>query len=193
MASKVENTIVRAEESNLKIVTRQTIQKVNATVSNDTIIAKVQTTEIKPVITIQEVRPSITQEVTRVTLSPVQRTSSGSSTDVSFEAGETLGGQRAVIIDNAKAYYADNTNLSHLKKPIGISTAAAVSGASINIRFFGELQDSSFSFEIDKPIFVSTNGMLTQTAPSNGFSLIIATAETSKKIFINKEQSFILT
>jgi hypothetical protein len=58
--------------------------------------------------------------------------------------------------------------------------------------FFGELEEVSWNWDITKPIFIGINGLLTQTPPNSGFSCIIAYPVTTTKIFINKQEFFIL-
>jgi hypothetical protein len=117
---------------------------------------------------------------------------SGASSSYTYVAGEILGGHRVIIIDNNLAYYADNTNLSHVNKPIGISNNASISGGNVTVVFYGEMEESSWNWDITKPIWISTNGLLTQTPAISGFSCIIATPITTTKIFIEKQEIFIL-
>jgi len=108
-----------------------------------------------------------------------------------YEAGETIGGHRVVIIDNNIAYYADCTNLSHINKPIGISNNASAEGGNITVVFYGEMEEASWNWDITKPIWISTNGLLTQTTPVTGFLCIIAFPVTATKIFIDKQEILI--
>lgn len=117
---------------------------------------------------------------------------SGASSSYTYTAGEILGGHRAVIIDNNIAYYADNTNLNHINKPIGISTIASTKGEEITVVFYGEVEADLWNWDITKPIFISQNGVLIQDFTGGGFACVIARPVTSKKIFVNKEKITIL-
>ena len=117
---------------------------------------------------------------------------SGASSSYTYTAGEILGGHRAIVIDNNLAYYTDCTNLDHINKPIGISSNASISGGNVTVVFYGEMEESSWNWDITKPIWISTNGLLTQTPAISGFSCIIATPITTTKIFIEKQEIFIL-
>ncbi len=117
---------------------------------------------------------------------------SGASSSYSYITGEALGGHRAIVIDNNLAYYADCTNLSHINKPIGISSNSSSLGGNVTVVFFGELEEVSWNWDITKPIFIGTNGLLTQIPTTSGFSCIIATPITTTKIFIEKQEIFIL-
>lgn len=77
-------------------------------------------------------------------------------------ASESLGGHRAVTIDG---YYADATNIAHAYKVMGITTGAVTIGATATIKTFGEITESGWNWTIGEPVFLSTNGNLTQTPP----------------------------
>jgi hypothetical protein len=102
---------------------------------------------------------------------------------LTYNAGETLGGHRVVRIESGLVYYADNTTLAHAGKVIGITTGAVVSGSSTTIQVAGELEESTWSWS-PGPVYLSTNGLLTQTPPATGFLQKIGTAITSTKILI---------
>lgn len=116
----------------------------------------------------------------------------GALSSYTYTAGEALGGHRVTVIDNNLAYYADSSNLSHINKPLGISSNASAEGEEINIVFFGEMEESSWNWDINKPIWIGLNGLLTQIVPVSGFSCIIAKPITATKIFVKKENITIL-
>jgi len=117
---------------------------------------------------------------------------SGALSSYSYITGEALGGHRGIVIDNNIAYYADNTNLNHINKPIGISTIASTKGEEITVVFYGEVEADLWNWDITKPIFISQNGVLIQDFTEGGFACVIARPVTSKKIFVNKEKITIL-
>ncbi|MDD2885282.1 MAG: hypothetical protein PHT48_09590 [Dechloromonas sp.] len=102
-----------------------------------------------------------------------------------LEAGENLGGQRAVIVSAGTAVYADNTNLNHANKAVGITAAAFNTGVTGNVQSGGELTGLS-GLTAGMPIYLSTSGTLTQTTPTGGFiqQLGIAVSATSMLIEI---------
>jgi hypothetical protein len=108
-------------------------------------------------------------------------------------AGENLGGHRVVIVDSDnKVYYADRTNLAHMYKVVGITRGAANVGDSVEIQTYGLMTELSWNWIAGQPIFLGTNGLLTQVPPSYGFCLIIAKALTSTDIFISVKNPIIL-
>lgn len=112
---------------------------------------------------------------------------------VIYTAGTVLGGHRAVVLNSSElAIYADNTTTAHKNKVIGITTGAALSGASATIQTFGEITNSGWSWTTGESIYLSTNGLLTQTVPTSGFVLILGFAISATKMFINIKQPIIL-
>jgi len=108
-------------------------------------------------------------------------------------AGENLGGHRAVIVDNDnKVYYGDRTNLAHMYKVVGITRGAANIGTNVEIQTYGLMTELSWNWIAGQPIFLGTNGLLTQIPPTNGFLLIIAKALTNTDIFISVKNPLIL-
>ena len=89
-----------------------------------------------------------------------------------YTAGEALGGHRVVKADAAgQAVYATNTDLpsQHL---LGVTTGAASMGAAVSVQRFGDMIEPSWSWTPNLPIFLGTNGLLTQAYPA-GASLVI--------------------
>lgn len=87
---------------------------------------------------------------------------------------ETLSGHRAVTCNrDGMLIYADKDTPEHGHKLLGITTHAAESGSFCTVLRYGELTEPSWSWETDKPVFVGEAGMLTQTPPETGFSVII--------------------
>jgi len=109
-------------------------------------------------------------------------------------AGAALGGDRVVYIDNANtAQYADNTNLAIVNTVLGITTGAAAMGANVEIQTEGEYTEPSWTWTLGQPIFLGTNGLLTQTQPSApAFSLIIGFPITATKIFLRFNNPIVL-
>jgi len=197
------------------VITNQVVKATITEIKNNPVInetrpvVNIQNNSISPVIVETPVRPNIIQSAINVSITetPVHVSipvgiqgekgekgdtgPSGASSSYIYTAGEILGGHRAIIIDNNLAYYADCTNLSHINKPIGISNNASALGGEVTVVFFGEMEEVSWNWDIDKPIWISTNGLLTQTTPVTGFLCIIAFPVTATKIFIDKQEILI--
>lgn len=108
-------------------------------------------------------------------------------------AGETLGGHRMVVLDGAgDAYYADSTDLTHVDRVLGMTSGAASLGGSVGIQILGEIIEVSWSWTLNQPIFLSTSGQLTQTAPTTGFSLVVGFPITSTSMVLSIQRAVIL-
>lgn len=105
-------------------------------------------------------------------------------------AGSPLGGHRVVGPGNDGAYrYVGNDQPLHLLRVAGITTGAAAAGASIVVQTAGPLTEPSWSWSPDLPVFLGTNGLLTQIPPtaSDGavFVMIVGVALTETSIFVH--------
>lgn len=108
------------------------------------------------------------------------------ATVLTYAAGINLSGHRMVVLnDSAEAVYADNTVTTHANKVIGMTIGAAMAGADATIQSGGELAEPSWSWTLNVPIWLSSNGLLTQVVPVSGFSLIVGFPITATKMFID--------
>lgn len=89
-----------------------------------------------------------------------------------YAAGEPLSGQRVVIIgDDGLLYYADRSDLTHFNRVLGITTQAVIEGDKPIVRTGGTMTEVTWNWDLTKFLYLSTNGYLTQSAPSSGFLL----------------------
>jgi hypothetical protein len=89
-------------------------------------------------------------------------------------AGEALGGHRGVIVGNDnRLYYADQSNLTHFNRVLGITTGAAGEDDPAIVRVGGIMAEPTWNWDLARFIYLGTNGLLTQTAPVTGFLLEI--------------------
>lgn len=106
----------------------------------------------------------------------------------SYTAAIPISGHRMITINaDGKAIYADSTILSHANKVAGMSIGAADADAVVTINSYGKITEGSWNWTVNQPVYLSTNGLLTQTVPASPslYSLVIGTAVTSTTIFIN--------
>lgn len=97
-------------------------------------------------------------------------------------AAEALGGHRAVTVDG---YYAGNDIAGHAGKILGITTGAASAGAVATVQTHGKLTEPSWNWLIGSMVFLSTNGQLTQTPPTDGFRIILGRPVTATTLFVD--------
>lgn len=113
-------------------------------------------------------------------------------TTVEYPIAYAVSGHRMVVLnEDQEVIYADNTIVAHANKILGMTIGAATVG-NVFIQSGGELTEPSWSWTLDVPIWLSTNGLLTQTVPVSGFSLIIGFPVTATKIFINIREPIFL-
>ena len=113
---------------------------------------------------------------------------------ISKIAGETLGGHRAVTTGPSSdvIIYADNTNPAHEASVFGITVGAATVGTATLVKTSGEIEEPGWAWTPQGAIYLSTNGILTQTPPTTGFCLALGYAVTSTKMLVNIGQAITL-
>lgn len=109
-------------------------------------------------------------------------------------AGAALGGNRAARVDAAtgKAIYADNTVIPDAEAVLGITTGAAAEDTEVTIQTFGEMTEASWNWTPGLPVYLSTNGLLTQTPPTSGSLTQIGVANEATKLFIRIQEMILL-
>lgn len=70
-------------------------------------------------------------------------------------------------------------------KPIGVALNAAGDGDSITFRTFGEVEDASFLFAVNEPLFFNSVGSITNIPPSTGYHTEIGHGMGVGKIFVS--------
>lgn len=148
--------------------------------SNVTIERPNITVDVGNDVTVSVERPTITLEISSGGLVPM-------SQDITRTAGENLSALRVVTLDaNGDAVYATNATANG-SVVLGVTITAANSGTAVGIRAYGLLDDNAFNFT-KGPIFLGTNGTLTQTAPTGGAVIVhVARALTANTIFIDTD------
>jgi hypothetical protein len=102
------------------------------------------------------------------------------------EAAEELGGHRAVISNvDGTISYADSSNLDHLGKVLGIIVRSVLAGERVEVIRGGLLEFEGWSWNINLPVYLAENGLLTQNPSSEGFSQIVGFAESPTGLFVN--------
>lgn len=112
-----------------------------------------------------------------------------SSPATQITAAENLGGHRVVTVEG---YYASKDTASDKFKVLGITTGAVSIGATATVTTYGTVTESSWNWTVGSPVFLSTNGQLTQTAPTSGFRTIIGVPLTTTSMFIDISEPLIL-
>ena len=102
------------------------------------------------------------------------------------EAAADLGGHRAVVSNvDGTIDYASASNLDHLGKVLGIIVEAVLTGERVNVIRGGLLEFEGWDWDINLPVYLAENGLLTQNPSSAGFSQIVGFAESPTGLFVN--------
>lgn len=104
-------------------------------------------------------------------------------------ASENLGGHRVITIEG---YYASKDTDTDKFKVLGLTTGAVSTGASATVQTFGSITENTWNWTVGEPVFLSTNGLLTQTIPTTGYRLIIGIPITTTTLFVDISEPIIL-
>lgn len=107
-------------------------------------------------------------------------------------ASENISALKIVYL-NSTTTCAKSDNSSHSSATsCGIAINAGNIGDTIKILSFGVVEDSSFIFGINEPIYLSVDGEITATPPSSGYLVKIGYGLGSGAIFIKIEKPIAL-
>lgn len=100
----------------------------------------------------------------------------GDGSNLTKIAGTAIGGHKVVIAyGNTGAQLADKDTASHMHVVLGVTKGAASQGSPVEIQTVGEMIEPSWVW-VNGPVFLGSNGIMTQTPPTTGFQLQIGTA-----------------
>ncbi len=117
----------------------------------------------------------------------------GAGNSVVVLAESLIGGGRVIAIENEIPIYASNNNKAIAKKVIGISLGAAEANAELTIQTTGLMTDPSWNWNVEKPLFLGTNGLMVQDYPSDAdFLLIVGEPVSNDTIKVNIETPIII-
>ena len=142
-------------------------------------------------LTVNEYLVERTENVFEVQVSPIEQTveiNKGTlnltydGTQASVSAAENLGGHRVITLDG---FYASKDNAADKFNVLGVTQGAVSLGSTAVVTVFGEITNGGWSWTVGSPVFLSTNGQLTQTAPTTGFRIIIGRPTTATTLFVD--------
>ncbi|MBB5762178.1 hypothetical protein HNR01_001798 [Methylorubrum rhodesianum] len=100
-------------------------------------------------------------------------------------AGVGIPAWRALVAnDDGSVTPADPSNTAHRGRVIGITARGASAGLQASIQNAGDLRGPDGGFAAGTPLFVGAGGSLTPTAPTSGWSQVVATAVSSSQIVV---------
>ena len=105
-------------------------------------------------------------------------------------AGQVLSANKAIVLNSAgKVIFADKDNIDHFFKVYGVTRNSAILDETVEITTYGEHENNTWSWELDKAIYLSTGGELTQAPPTTGFIIQIGFPVTATTVFVNIKSS----
>jgi hypothetical protein len=108
-------------------------------------------------------------------------------------ANSNLSGHRVVmVVGDELVDYADKEVVTNSNKVLGITLNASSQGDVINVQTGGELEEPTWNWNLNTPIYLGNSGYLTQVIPTAGFILQVAIPVSSTKINVNIKQPIIL-
>ena len=116
-------------------------------------------------------------------------------TAMNFTATAAIGGRRMLSLNAAnEVIYASNDDIGAAHKIIGMSLNAASPGGAINVVRGGEVIEPSWNWVTTLPVYLGTNGLLTQTPPAApaAFSLIVGFPTSATGLFISVREPIII-
>jgi hypothetical protein len=106
-----------------------------------------------------------------------------------------IGGHRVLALDNTgKAVYADSASLPLTQRVVGVSTSSTDAGVDAPIQTYGVMEEPSWNWVVELPVFLGTNGTLTQippTSPSKA-SIVVGFPTSPTTLFINIQQPILI-
>jgi hypothetical protein len=111
-----------------------------------------------------------------------------------LRASAILSGHRLVVVEsNGEVNYADNLDLTHPGRVIGLTLSAANNKELVSIQRAGKIMEPSWQWNISKPLWLGRNGTLVQVRPKAGFVLVAGVAIAPNTILMANIQAASIT
>lgn len=172
-------------------------EQLTATLTEDVLSAEVTTDGLVVTITDDvlsvtfegDLAATISEDVTAVSLGEVvEITNNYGSDTVAVTAATNLSGNRIVTVEGN---YADKDTTTDKFKVLGMTTGAATTGSEATVQVSGYITEAGWNFTVGSPVFLSTNGHITQTAPTSGFRMIVGRPKTATTLFLDFSEPII--
>ena len=108
----------------------------------------------------------------------------GAASFVVVEAATPLSALKVVTHDGRYADHTDPTT-------IAIAGITVTAGLTVQVQTYGELTDAQWAWTPNLPLFVGTDGTLTQTEPATGYFLRVGEAISATSIMVRIEPPII--
>lgn len=98
------------------------------------------------------------------------------------QAGETISALRVVYELNGKVYVLDPMDDVHISALLGVTVTAAQIGGTTIVQRQGTLDEAGWTWTPGGLVFLGADGVLTQTAPTTGWEVVIGTAASDTRL-----------
>lgn len=106
-------------------------------------------------------------------------------------AGQVTSGHRVMAVGaDGRFVYAGSNHEDRL--PVGISLGAAAENAALQVQAGGEIVEPSWSWDVQTPVYMGVDGLLTQTPPSVGMFVIVGKPVSPTSMIISFSEPFIV-
>lgn len=113
---------------------------------------------------------------------------------MSVTADQPIGGHRVVRLEAGNPRYADCTQVLHANTVLGVTTGAASVGGALNVVRSGEVDEPSWAWTPNLPVYLGEGGVLTQAPPEGAaFYLIVGFPVATTKLFVSIREPIVLT
>lgn len=138
-----------------------------------------------PQVTIQPVVPSTTIEVCRQGPPGPQGDPGPTGGQFSITTAQAVGGHRVIALNaDREGVYADQADVL-ATTVVGFSANAAVAGDDVTLVQSGPLEYPAGGLIPEQPVFLGSDGLITQTPPSSGWLLRVGTALATNYITVD--------
>lgn len=119
-------------------------------------------------------------------------TGNGEIVTKDFTAGEDISALRMVKHDDPTTVSLADKDLLMDAQTIGIATNAALTGGTVSVVTFGQVDDNSFTFAPNTCLFLGDDGAITDIPPTTGHNVPIGKGLGIGSIFIDIDNITIL-
>lgn len=115
------------------------------------------------------------------------------NTVVTLLAGESLSQNRVVSADsNGKAVLSDQTSVASAYGALGVTMTSGALDEEVQVVTDGVMDNPSWSWTQNAPVYLNGLGLMTQTAPTSGVLLQVATAVSATRIIVGIKMPLVL-
>ena len=104
-------------------------------------------------------------------------------------AANVSGGKAVTLNAQGQVLHANGADLAFANSVAGVSLNGGAPGSEITITVSGgEIEEPTWNWQANKPIFLGTDGALTQVAPTSGYLLVVGAAIGPTRMLVKVQQ-----